>query len=70
VGLSTPALGVALFGWPPASLAALLAGIFALGPLRLIMTRDEAEDLVPTLPGTARMVGLYGLLLALGLAFG
>ena len=49
---------------------ALLAGILALGPLRLIMTRDEAEDLVPTLPGTARMVGLYGLLLALGLAFG
>ena len=70
VGLSTPVLGVALFGWPSASLAALLAGFFALGPMRLIMTRDEAEDLVPTLPGTARMVGLYGLLLALGLAFG
>ena len=70
VGLCTPVLGVALFGWPFASLAALLAGFFALGPLRLIMTRDGAEDLVPTLPGTARMVGLYGLLLALGLAFG
>ena len=70
VGLSTPVLGIALFGWPLASLAALLAGFASLSPMTLIMTRDQARDLIPALPATARLVGLYGVLLALGLAFG
>ena len=70
VGLSIPVLGIALFGWPLASLATLLAGFAALTPMSLIMTRDQARDLIPALPGTARLLGLYGLLLALGLAFG
>ncbi|MEE2668841.1 MAG: 1,4-dihydroxy-2-naphthoate polyprenyltransferase [Gemmatimonadota bacterium] len=70
VGFSTPALGVALFGWPPTSLIALLAAFAALTPMTLIMTRDQGQDLIPALPGTARLVGLYGLLLAMGLALG
>lgn len=70
VGLSTPALGIALFGWPSTSLVALLAAFAALAPMTLIMTRDQGQDLIPALPGTARLVGLYGLLLAMGLAFG
>ena len=49
---------------------ALLAGAATVSPLTLIMTRDDPRELIPALAGTARLVGLYGLLLAAGLAFG
>ncbi len=69
-GLIVPVIGVALYEWPAAALLALAAGTASVSPLTLIMTRDEAKDLIPALAGTARLVGLYGLLLAAGLAFG
>ena len=70
VGFTIPVLGVSVFDWPAAALIALLAGAATVSPLTLIMTRDDPRELIPALAGTARVVGLYGLLLAAGLAFG
>ncbi len=69
VGFSVPIVGVALYGWPRAALVALLAGAASVTPVGLVMTKDRATDLVPALPGTARVVAIYGVLLGLSLAF-
>ena len=69
-GFIVPVLGVAVYEWPAAALIVLVAGGAAVSPLTLIMTRDQPRELIPALGGTARVVGLYGLLLAAGLAFG
>ena len=69
-GFIVPVLGVGVYQWPPAALLSLGAGVASVSPVTLIMTRNDAQDLVPALAGTARVVGLYGLLLAAGLAFG
>ena len=70
VGFVVPVLGVAIYGWPPAALWALGAGVASIPPVTLVLTRDDARDLVPALAGTARVVALYGVLLGAGLAFG
>ena len=70
VGFTTPVLGVAVYEWPATALIAVAAGAAAASPLTLIMTKDDPRELIPALAGTARVVGLYGLLLAAGLAFG
>ncbi len=69
-GFIVPVLGVGVYQWPPAALLALAAGAASVPPVTLVMTRDDPRDLVPALAGTARVVGLYGLLLSAGLAFG
>ena len=70
VGFVAPVLGVGLYQWPPAALIALAAGAASVSPVTLVMTRDDPRELIPALAGTARVVGLYGVLLAAGLAFG
>lgn len=70
VGFAVPVLGVALYAWPGTALVALGAGVASITPVTLVMTKDDARELVPALPGTARVVALYGVLLAVGLAFG
>ena len=70
VAFAAPPLGVALFDWTPWSLAALAALPFAADPAARLLTRRDPEALIPALGGTARMVALYGLLLAGGLALG
>jgi 1,4-dihydroxy-2-naphthoate octaprenyltransferase len=70
VGFGVPIVGVGLYGWPAAALVVLVSAAAAVSPLTLIMTRDDPRDLIPALGGTARVVGLYGVLLAAGLAFG
>ena len=70
VGFTVPVLGVGVYEWPAAGLIALIAGGAAASPLILIMTKDDPRELIPALAGTARVVGLYGLLLAAGLTFG
>ncbi len=70
LGFTVPVIGVGVYQWPAAALIALAAGAVTVSPLTLIMTRDDARELIPALAGTARVVGLYGLLLALGLALG
>ena len=70
VGFGIPVLGVGVYQWPAAALVALVAGAASVSPLTLIMTKDGPRELSPALAGTARVVGLYGVLLAAGLAFG
>ncbi len=52
-------------GWP---LLALLALPLAIGPARLLDSKVEGARLVPALVGTSRLVLVFGLLLAAGLA--
>lgn len=68
--LAVPIVGVTVYAWPPASLGAIVALGFAYEPLRRVLGYDEPAGLNPALGGTARVVALYGGLLALGLALG
>ena len=70
VALAVPPLGIWTLGWPPTVLAALLVAPVSLAPLRTVFSYERAEQLLPTLGQTARVVALYGGLLALGLAVG
>jgi 1,4-dihydroxy-2-naphthoate octaprenyltransferase len=70
LGFTVPVLGVAIYEWPPAALIALAAGLASIPSVSAIMTRDDPRELIPALAGTARVVGLYGVLLAAGLAVG
>ena len=65
-----PPLGVAALGWPLATLGALLAAPLAAAPLRVVLRRRAPSELIPALAGTARLVAVYGALLALGFAAG
>jgi 1,4-dihydroxy-2-naphthoate octaprenyltransferase len=67
---AVPVLGVARFGWPAASLAALVGVLAMATPLRTVCRFRDPRALNPALGQTARGVALYGLLLALGLALG
>lgn len=67
VGLAAPIVGVLWFGWPVWSLAALVAFALAGPPLHRVLTFRDPRSLNPALVGTARLVGLYGVLLTLGL---
>ncbi len=70
MGFIVPVLGVVVYEWPATALIAVVAGGAAASPVILIMTKDDARELIPALAGTARVVGLYGVLLAAGLALG
>jgi 1,4-dihydroxy-2-naphthoate octaprenyltransferase len=63
-------VGVVTYGWPVATLGALAALVMAIGPLRLVLSDADARELIPALGGTARVVALYGAVLALGLGLG
>jgi 1,4-dihydroxy-2-naphthoate octaprenyltransferase len=65
-----PFVGVLLFDWPVAALASLLVAPLCRAPLRAVFGFKNPAELIPALGGTARVVVLYGLFLALGLAFG
>ncbi|MDZ7778895.1 MAG: 1,4-dihydroxy-2-naphthoate polyprenyltransferase [Gemmatimonadota bacterium] len=70
VALVVPPLGVAMYAWPPSVVLAVLGVFTARRPLRTVLTYRSEEDLLPTLPQTARAVALYGGLMALGFAVG
>lgn len=70
LAMAAPPLGVALFEWTPWCLAALASLPLAAGPVRRVLGREDPAALIPALGGTARMVALYGALLAGGLAVG
>ena len=70
VAAAVPVLGMTRFGWPPASLAALVGVMAMAAPLRTVCRFQDPRALNPALGQTARGVALYGLLLALGLALG
>ena len=70
IALLAPLLGCLVWGWAWPSLLSLLSFALVIHPLRLVLTRDEPQDLGPALGDTARFLALYGTLLALGLAVG
>ena len=71
LGFLAPVFGVQLFGWTLWSCLALLAGVPAVAPLRRVIARGhDPVALQPALGQTAGVTGLYGVLLAGGLAFG
>jgi 1,4-dihydroxy-2-naphthoate octaprenyltransferase len=70
VALVVPIWGVAWMGWPRSTLLSALALAAAARPLRTVLTYREPAELLPTLGGTARVVALYGGLLAVGFAAG
>ena len=71
VGLAAVALpiGVSQYGWTPWVYVALLAIFILIPTLKRVWTEDEASQLMPALPATARSAGLYGLLFAVALMF-
>ena len=70
VAAAVPPVGVAAFDWPLLALAALAVAPLAIAPLRTVLRDSNPVALIGALGGTARVVALYGLLLALGLGFG
>lgn len=70
VGFIVPVVGWLAYGWPAASLAALLVAPLCFVPVRRVVTHTDPAELLPALGETARVVGVYGLLLGLGLAVG
>jgi 1,4-dihydroxy-2-naphthoate octaprenyltransferase len=68
--LAVPVVGVAGLGWPRLSLAALLVAPLCASPLRRVLTFRDPRELFPALGETSRVVALYGVLLALGMAVG
>ena len=69
-GAAVPVVGVLRFGWPVATLASLLFLPLAAAPLRAVLRFEHPRELLPALGATARLVVVYGVLLALGLGLG
>ena len=70
LALVAPLLGVAWMGWPVAVFVVYLVLPFCIRPVRTVLRFEHAGELLPALGQTSRVVALYGLLLAMGLAFG
>jgi len=65
---AVPPLGIVLYGWPWAALSGTLAVGAAGLPLRRVLGFRDPRELLPALGQTARVVALYGLLLAASFA--
>ena len=70
IAAAVPVVGVLEHGWPAAVLASLAVAPLCRRPLRTVVTFSDPRELLPVLGGMARVVFLYGALLAVGLAFG
>lgn len=70
VGALVPLVGAALHGWPSPVLAASAAVALAIPPVRRVARFEHPRELLPALAETARVVALYGILLAATLALG
>lgn len=70
VSAAVPVVGVLRFEWPLLSLAALGVAPLCVRPLRTVFQYSHPSELIPALGATARVVALYGGLLALGLGLG
>jgi len=67
---AVPPVGILAFDWPLAALAALLVAPLCWSPARAVVGHADPRELVPALGDTARVVALYGVLLALALGLG
>ncbi len=70
VALAVPAVGVVRYAWPTAVLVVLLVLPLCIRPVRTVLSFQDPRELIPALGQTSRVVALYGILMALGLAFG
>jgi len=70
VAAMVPVVGVLAFEWPLLSLLALGVLPFCVAPVRTVVGSSDPRELIAALGGTARVVALYGALLAIGLGFG
>jgi 1,4-dihydroxy-2-naphthoate octaprenyltransferase len=70
IAAAVPPVGIALLSWPLATLAALATLLLCVEPARRVFGFADPRELLPALGGTARVVALYGVVLAIGLAFG
>jgi len=70
LGAVVPIAGWQIYGWPVASLTSLMAIPLAVPPVRTAFRYEHPAELIPALGATARVVVVYGLLLATGLALG
>jgi len=66
VAAAVPPVGVLAGWWPPGTLLASGATLFAVAPLRVVWTYENPRTLNPALAATARTTGAYGLLFAFG----
>ncbi len=67
---AVPPAGMALHGWSPWVLLSLCALPAVAGTLRLVLSYREPASLNRALAGTARFLGLYGVLLGFGFGLG
>ena len=67
---AVPVGGMGLHGWSPRVLLSLFALPAVAGSLRLVLTFRDPAALNRALAGTARFLGLFGVLLGLGFALG
>jgi 1,4-dihydroxy-2-naphthoate polyprenyltransferase len=71
VAWHVPPVGVALYGWSSWTFLAVAGLVFyGLMPMRRVIAFRDPRELNPALGGTARLTGLYGALLAIGLMVG
>ncbi len=70
LGAVVPIAGWQIYAWPVASLTSLMAIPLAVPPVRTAFRYEHPAELIPMLGATARVVVVYGLLLATGLALG
>lgn len=70
VAALVPVAGFLHHHWPTATLGTLATLLLCLKPLRTVFGFDDPRELLPALGDTARAVALYGIVLALTLAFG
>jgi len=66
VAIAVPPVGVVAGWWPPGTMLASGAVLFAAAPLRVVWTYEDPRTLNPALAATARTTGAYGLLFAAG----
>ena len=69
-GALVPLVGWQVYDWPPAALAALIAIPLAASPVKAAFRYEHPSELIPALGATARVVVVYGVMLAAGLALG
>jgi 1,4-dihydroxy-2-naphthoate polyprenyltransferase len=70
VAAAVPVVGFLAFDWPPTVFLALIVAPLCFRPLQAVLSATDPRELIPALGATARVVALYGVLLALGLALG
>lgn len=63
---AVPPVGVMAGWWPPGTLLASGAVLFAVAPLRVVWTYENPRSLNAALAATARTTGAWGLLFAVG----